>query len=137
MDLINDPLYMLKIGIGTMIPNINSSMRYLNLVYYKPGAFIIARGDYFSKWNIVGIDIQPESQFYDDIITTLLGNSTVKKNIDALLKDKMFNIIIDDGSHEDYYQLNTLLNLYPYVKPGGYYIIEDISTNNKLKTDYL
>jgi len=35
------------------------------------------------------------------------------------------NIIIDDGSHDPSIQLATFYNLRGYVRPGGFYVIED------------
>ena len=40
-----------------------------------------------------------------------------------------FDIIIDDGSHVPNHQLISFENLWPSVKPGGMYIVEDIETN--------
>jgi len=37
-----------------------------------------------------------------------------------------YDIIIDDGSHKNYHQQFTFGCLFPFVKPGGWYIIEDI-----------
>jgi hypothetical protein len=36
------------------------------------------------------------------------------------------DIVIDDGDHSPAGQERTLLTLWPIVKPGGYYIIEDM-----------
>eukprot|EP00939_MAST-03C_sp_MAST-3C-sp1_P004281 g4281.t1 len=41
----------------------------------------------------------------------------------------MFDIIIDDGSHVPSHQLLSFETLWPSVKPGGMYIVEDIETN--------
>lgn len=40
-----------------------------------------------------------------------------------------FDIIIDDGSHMMNHQQLTFGTLFPYVKPGGKFIIEDIHTS--------
>lgn len=37
-----------------------------------------------------------------------------------------FDVVIDDGSHLPAHQLATLQNLWPLVKPGGIYCIEDL-----------
>jgi len=37
-----------------------------------------------------------------------------------------FDIIIEDGSHFFEHQINVILNIIPYLKPGGVLIIEDI-----------
>lgn len=42
---------------------------------------------------------------------------------------KPFDIIIDDGGHTMNQQINSLIALFPYVKSGGMYIIEDLHTS--------
>lgn len=37
-----------------------------------------------------------------------------------------FDVIIDDGSHINDHQRNSLLALFPHVAPSGFYVIEDI-----------
>jgi hypothetical protein len=39
------------------------------------------------------------------------------------------DIVIDDGSHLGQDQITSLLTLWPFVKPGGCYIVEDIHTS--------
>lgn len=41
------------------------------------------------------------------------------------------DIIIDDGSHLISHQKNTLEVMWPYLKSGGFYVVEDIHTNVK------
>jgi hypothetical protein len=48
------------------------------------------------------------------------------------LGDLMFDVIIDDGLHEAEAQMNTFANLFPRLKNGGYYFIEDIAPHNPL-----
>ena len=38
------------------------------------------------------------------------------------------DVILDDGDHYPLTQLRTLTLWWPYVRPGGYYIIEDVAT---------
>lgn len=40
-----------------------------------------------------------------------------------------FDIIIDDGGHTMEQQQKSLLNLWKFLKPGGYFIIEDLHTS--------
>lgn len=40
-----------------------------------------------------------------------------------------YSIIIDDGSHVPSHQWNSFNALWPFVMPGGLYIIEDVETN--------
>ena len=124
------PLTMLEIGIGTMIPGVHSSMQGYALSGYKPGGSLRAWRDFLTKGRIIGFDVQPDTQFSDEErIETYLCNSTDLAEVDHKLEqmgNPRFDIILDDGSHIDQDQLKTLANLYPHLKPGGIYIIEDI-----------
>lgn len=137
-DRIKDqPITMLEIGIGTMIPGVHSSMVGYSLDNYKPGGSLRAWRDYFSQGRIIGADIQPDTQFSDEPrIETYLCNSTdagdVVKFMNSLGEDFKFDIVLDDGDHRDLSQFETLRNFYPYLKEGGIYIIEDIYPSSKL-----
>jgi hypothetical protein len=125
----NEPINLLEIGIGTMIPGAHSTMVH---VYgengnYKPGASLRAFRDYFPNGNIYGGDVQLDCMFSEERINTLLFNSLIKEECDNALKDLQFNIIIDDGDHTNSSQETTFRNLWSRVKPGGYYFIEDVS----------
>ena len=129
-------LALLEIGIGTMIPGVQSSMVGYALPGYAPGGSLRAWRDYFPTGQIVGIDIQPDTQFTDDRITTALANSSDKAALDAVLGDTTFDIIIDDGLHWDETQMATLRNLWHRVRPGGFYIIEDITEWSRIPTEF-
>jgi SAM-dependent methyltransferase len=124
----NDNLNILEIGIGTMVPNVPSSMKGYMSDNYKPGASLRAWRDYFKNSNIIGVDIQPDTIFTDERIKTYICDSTDKNSVENLMKNLniKFDIIIDDGYHHDIAQLNTLKNFLPHLKDGGLYIIEDI-----------
>ncbi len=124
------PVTVLEIGIGTMIPNVPSSMVGYSRPGYKPGGSLRAWRDYFVNGTIHGVDIQADTQFSDESrITTYICDSTDKAKVEEFMKNLgniTFDIIVDDGSHIDANQLKTLSNFYPYLKDGGIYIIEDI-----------
>ena len=87
--------------------------------------------NYFKKANsIVGSDIDLKCknvEFKNKKIKLVIGDINKKptlKKIPYLAQG--FDIIIDDGSHKSQDISNTFLNLYPYLKPGGIYFIEDL-----------
>ena len=124
----NAEMNVLEIGIGTMVPQACSSMKGYMPDTYKPGASLRAWNDYFVNSKIYGVDIQPDTQFSENNITTKLCDSTNKHNVDKLMEemDIKFDIIIDDGYHLDKAQMATLQNFFPYLKDDGLYVIEDI-----------
>ncbi|CAH6418235.1 Methyltransferase [uncultured virus] len=138
-----EPIVMLEIGIGTMAPGAPSSMVGYALEGYKPGGSLRAWRDFFVNGRIIGADVQEDTQFSDESrIETYLCNSTKPEDAVAFMKKLnegretplKFDIIIDDGSHIDMDQINTLRNFYPHVKDGGIYVIEDIYPGSKVST---
>ena len=116
----------LEIGIGTMIEGVASSMVGYVSDSYTPGGSLRAWRDYFPDAKIVGVDVQPDTQFQDTRIETLLCDSMDADAVARALGDRTFQIIIDDGTHIDQHQLATLRNMYPRLDVDGLYIIEDI-----------
>jgi len=51
----------------------------------------------------------------------------VLKHFNPIKYDDYFDIIIDDGNHFSSGQKATLINFWQYLKPGGWYCIEDIT----------
>ena len=133
----NDNLNVLEIGIGTMIPNVCSSMKNYMPDDYCPGASLRAWRDYFKNSIIYGMDVQEDTQFTDDRIVTYLCNSTDGPSVNNVMRDinVKFDIIIDDGHHYDVSQQYTLINFLPYLKDGGIYVIEDIYVGSRLTSN--
>lgn len=127
---------LLEIGIGTLIPGAPSSMVGYHLEGYAPGGSLRAWRDYFPTADVTGVDIQPDTQFSEERITTHLASSMNRQEVDAALKEKNFDIIIDDGSHYDEHQVQTLKNLWHRLNPGGFYIIEDIQPWSRISTEF-
>lgn len=121
-------LLFLEIGIGTMIPGVHSSMVGYALQDYRPGGSLRAWRDWMPNARIVGADVQPDTQFTEDHIETFLCDSTNAESVQTLMAKMPGrpDVIIDDGSHLDMHQIATLQNLFPHLKDGGLYIIEDI-----------
>lgn len=117
----------LEIGIGTMIPGAPSSMIGWALPGYEPGGSLRAWRDWFPNAKILGLDLQPDTQFTELRIETRLCDTRQADDVAACLgaPRPMFDLIIDDGDHSVSAQLLTCANIYPYLADGGYYIIED------------
>jgi hypothetical protein len=133
---------LIEVGIGTMIEGAPSSMLGYGLEGYRPGGSLRAWRDWFrlprrSELDIVGLDIQPDTQFSEEGIRTALCDSTDGQAVESCFKKlgiprSSVDVLIDDGLHLDTAQWATLKNMLPFVRDGGFYIIEDIYHSSRV-----
>lgn len=112
------PLTILELGIGG---------------YEDPnagGASLRMWRDYFPKAQIVGLDYHDKSPHAGERIAVYRGSQADPVSIARILADYPdgFDIIMDDGSHQNEHVIASLYMLWNYVKQGGWYIIEDLQT---------
>ena len=98
----------------------------------------------FSSWlgigtKIVGIDILPECTEFADSQSNIfveIGSQTDTAFLSTILtRHGDPDIILDDGSHNDLDMLDSFQFLFPHLKNGGVYIIEDCGGNHLKGTD--
>lgn len=114
------PLHLLEIGIGG---------------YDDPkagGASLRMWKDYFPAAQIYGLDWYAKPGVAEERIRTYQGSQTDPVAMARILADtpeQIFDIIIDDGSHRSEHVITTFLMMFQYVKPGGWYVVEDVQTS--------
>jgi hypothetical protein len=72
---------------------------------------------------IVGVDIAPLGRVDTDRIETVVAD------VRGYTPDRTFDIIVDDGSHNPSDILAAYERLWPSVKPGGFYAVEDLEVH--------
>ena len=83
--------------------------------------------EYFPKAKIHGLDVSDFAWFTHDRFTFHRCDMDERANIAAAAKVMpALDVIIDDASHASHHQQNGFLTLFPQVKSGGLYIIEDL-----------
>jgi hypothetical protein len=109
----NEPLRLLEIGVW------NPQM---------PGASLKAWYEYFPNATIFGYDIVDAHRFDNDRVRTFVGDQSDPADLARFAESSggEFDIIMDDGSHLDMHQQVSLACLFPHLKPGGQYFIEDL-----------
>jgi len=89
--------------------------------------------------NVYGVDINLKkidpSIIFDDNVN-LIEKNAVSEDIENVVPDDI-DIIIDDGSHKLEHQIETFRLLFPKLKKGGIYIIEDIQNIDTMKDSFL
>lgn len=88
--------------------------------------------DYFSRANVFGLDIDPARAIHSgERIKVVIGDQSNPQCLsDLARKAGGFDIVIDDGSHIVSYILTSLNTLWPFVRPGGLYVIEDLGLSH-------
>lgn len=74
---------------------------------------------------VIGIDIEPFNyipQPEDPLEEFIAGDATTMR------PDWTSDVIIDDGSHHGDDQAEVFMRFWPTLEPGGWYVIEDLST---------
>jgi hypothetical protein len=89
---------------------------------------------YFPNADIFGFDIDDFSAVKIDNCNILRGDMSSKADLLRLAHaiGRPIDIIIDDASHASHHQQIALGTLFPFVRDGGFYIIEDLHWQNDL-----
>ena len=83
--------------------------------------------EYFPKARIHGLDVSDFAWFAADRFNFHRCDMEDRANIaKAAANLPAMDIIIDDASHASHHQQNGFLELFPRLKPGGLYVIEDL-----------
>lgn len=86
--------------------------------------------DYFPNATIHAIDIENCCQHNNDRVFTHVANQKFRGDLLTVMeKVGKLDIIIDDGGHMMEQQQVSLGTLFRFLKPGGYYFIEDLHTS--------
>ena len=116
-----------EIGIGS--PHQDGESRMAE--NYAYGSSLRGWRDFMPNATILGCDIDPRVLIQEDRITSLYIDQTNPNSFDELKQKislhKGADVILDDGLHLHHSNLLSLICLWPLIKPGGVYMIEDMS----------
>ena len=130
-EMINKPLRIFELGLGTNNINIPSNMGSNG----RPGASLYGWCEFFTNSQIFGADIDKDILFNSDKIKTYYCDQTdpliIKNMWDEPSLKENFDIIIEDGLH--HYDANVCFfeNSIHKLNPNGYFIIEDINNDDE------
>ena len=114
----NKELNLLEIGIG----GYNNAM--------EGGGSLKLWREYFKNSRIYGFDISPKFGLDEDRIKTWQGNQVDNDFLDMICEEiGDLDIIIDDGSHVPAHVIHSFEFLFPKMKTGGIYVVEDTQTS--------
>ena len=95
------------------------------------GSGVRALKKHFPNSKIYGLDILSKCKNHEEENINIIIGSQIDNDILDRLNDIKFDIIIDDGSHDNNHVFYTFEKLFSYLKNDkvGLYIIEDIHTS--------
>ena len=87
--------------------------------------------EFFANGHIFGVDIYDKSGLkFNNNVSIFKGGQDDPEFIDSLMKKTgPPDIIIDDASHMNRLTINAFTLLFPYLKKGGIYVIEDLESS--------
>ena len=114
-----------------LFDNIKDNVEHFLEIGIDQGASLLAWRDYFSNATIFDIVIPSAVQNVERIKYDVADQSNISNLVNTMNKwgNPQFDIILDDGGHTVKQQRTSIETLWKFVKPGGYYIIEDLHTN--------
>ncbi len=119
------PQDILEIGIGSNNVAITGNMGVEGI----PGASLRAWRDFLPGTRVYGADYDPGCLFEERDIHTFFFDQHDVNTINAvwsITPHLHFDLVVDDGAHTYEANTNTLDATYARVRPGGFYVIEDI-----------
>ena len=111
------PIRLLEIGVGGY--NLKTS----------GGASLAMWADYFANGQITGIDLAEKRLTLDARVRLFRGSQDDPAFVKKVCDERgPFDIVIDDGSHVPKHVVASFHILFPTLKDGGIYVIEDVQT---------
>ena len=95
------------------------------------GGSLLAWRDYFPRAQVYGIDIEKNAHLDSEVIHTFVADQSKREQLGAFLAKfpGPFDLIVDDGGHAMNQQQVSLGFLFPHVRAGGYYVVEDLPSS--------
>lgn len=85
---------------------------------------------YFRRGRITGIDVYDKTALSGGRVQVFQCSQVDAPKLTEIARSAgPFDFIIDDGSHENAHQIETFRILWPHLKDGGTYIVEDVQTS--------
>lgn len=99
----------------------------LEIGVQRGGSIQIWREIFGSQARIVGVDIDEKCATLNLDAEIYIGDSSDKSFLNSLQrKNKPFNLIVDDGSHNSKHQKKAFESLFPLLSNDGIYVVEDL-----------
>ncbi len=104
-----------------------NSVRLMMEVGVADGSCLLAWRDIFPNATIVGMDIHHSDRAHGDRIEFHYGDQGSKEHCERAANSRPFDMIVEDAEHRIDSTLLTLFWLWPFVRHGGIYVVEEFA----------
>lgn len=101
------------------------SIRLMLEVGVADGSSLLAWREALPNAVVVGMDIHPAARWDGEFH---LGDQCSPEDCERAVAGRQFDLIVEDAYHSLSNTLQTLFLLWPHVKPGGVYVVEEWSS---------
>jgi hypothetical protein len=101
------------------------------------GSGLMAWKEAFTDAHVVGLDIHVCDKALANGIEFHLGDQRSKADCERAAGGRQFDAIIEDAFHSTENTLLTLFWLWPFVKPGGIYVVEEWADVHSCKANIM
>jgi len=116
----------------SLLPN-RKNVKMVMEVGVADGSCLLAWREVFPNATIVGMDIHHSDKAHGDRIEFHLGDQRSLEDCRRAAAGRQFDLIVEDATHNVTDNLVTLIYLWPFVKPGGLYVIEEFGNVGALR----
>ncbi|MEM8852116.1 MAG: class I SAM-dependent methyltransferase [Pseudomonadota bacterium] len=112
-------------------PFYKKNISFLEIGIFKGGSIPMWKGCFASSSQLVFLDIDPDCKALAERGTIVeIGDQSDPKFLKRMANNYgPFDVIIDDGGHQMNQQIISFENLWPSLRPGGVYLVEDTHTS--------
>ncbi len=101
------------------------------------GSSLLAWREVFPNATIVGMDIHHSDKAHGERIEFHKGDQRSLEDCRRAAANRRFDMIVEDATHQLEDSLRTLLYLWPFVRPGGLYVIEEFANVGALRDNIM
>lgn len=89
------------------------------------GSSLLAWHEVFPNAHVVGMDIHVSQRAVENGVEFHLGDQRSQEDCLRVVQGRQFDVIVEDAWHTVDNTLLTLFWLWPFIKPGGIYVVEE------------
>ena len=109
----------------------NTDLTFVEVGVQGGGSLQMWRQYFGNKARVIGVDIDPEilNRRAENVEIFIGDQGDMDFWNEVLPKVGTIDVFLDDGSHQMQHQIDTMIKVWPHIRLGGIYMVEDTHTS--------